>query len=91
MPNTNCKHLEINADVQIARLTDSKGVLTGFSANITVTCSCGEKFVWIGPCGMSPHKPMISMDGFQLRAPLEPQVGGQYLEDILLAPLPGEA
>jgi hypothetical protein len=48
--------------------------VVGFSASVFVRCTdCDERFRWIGvPAGLSPHRPMCSVDETELRAPLRP-------------------
>lgn len=66
-----CNHADFEADVIVNRMMDTGG----FSADIKVKCAhCGEKFCFIGaPAGMSFARPMVSVDGTELRAPIEPQ------------------
>lgn len=62
---------EFGVTVAIARMED-----TGrFSADIRVQCArCGEPFRFLGVSpGVSWRRPMVSADGLELRAPIEPQ------------------
>jgi hypothetical protein len=65
-----CKHEDFEASVAVNRLKDSGT----FSADVTIKCrQCGLPFSFIGPeMGLSPERPMISVDGTELRAPIEP-------------------
>lgn len=66
-----CPHLEFRATVTVNRLED-----TGrFSADVRVEClGCGSPFRWMGvPAGLSPYEPRVSIDGLELRAPIEPE------------------
>jgi hypothetical protein len=65
-----CQHEEFDAFVAVNRLED-----TGtFSADITIRCrQCQMPFSFVGvERGLSSARPMISVDGTELRAPIEP-------------------
>lgn len=66
-----CPHLKFEANVNVGRFED-----TGrFMADITVRCaSCGEKFRFLGPtAGINWERPSVSIDGLEMRAPIEPE------------------
>jgi hypothetical protein len=66
-----CEHKDFNARVSVNRLED-----TGrFSADIRIQCAaCKEPFRFLGvEAGSSPFEPKVSIDGLELRAPIEPQ------------------
>jgi hypothetical protein len=66
-----CKHEVFLARVEVNRLVD-----TGcFSADVTIMCKvCKEPFRFLGvPAGSSYEWPMVSVNGLELRAPIEPQ------------------
>lgn len=69
-----CDHKNFNAKVNVTRLTDHSGKVTGYTTDITVHCAdCFKPFEWIGvPGGYSPLQPMVSADGLELRAPIKP-------------------
>ncbi|MAZ85800.1 MAG: hypothetical protein CML31_05255 [Rhizobiales bacterium] len=72
---TKCKHEEFMASVSVARLTDEKaGPVTGYTASVKVHCAqCGVEFRFIGvPAGNHYAEPRVSVDGTELRAPIEP-------------------
>ena len=71
---TDCLHETFDSFVGIHRLTDAKGLLTDFSADVRVIChECGQKFVWLGvPVGVSLDGPTVSFDGNELRCPIAP-------------------
>lgn len=72
---TPCEHEDFAAVVEINRITgDDGGPVIGYSADIKVNClHCGEPFQWMGlEAGMQPHRPMCSVDGTLLVAPLRP-------------------
>lgn len=68
-----CEHASFEATVEVNRLLND-GEVVAFSADVRVSCAdCDEPFVWSGlPVGLSPLRPMVSMDGRELRAPLRP-------------------
>lgn len=66
-----CEHKVFGAYVAVNRLLD-----TGrFAADIRIECSeCHEPFRFLGlGAGLSPYEPTVSIDGLELRAPIEPQ------------------
>jgi len=67
-----CNHPEFQAAVAVARLED----IQGYMADITINClSCGMPFKFVGlPSGLHFKKPMVSVTGMELRAPIEPVV-----------------
>jgi hypothetical protein len=70
-PHKMCQHEEFKARVAVNRMID-----TGrFMADITVECAqCGEPFRFVGvAAGLNHEKPLASIDGLELRAPIEPQ------------------
>jgi hypothetical protein len=75
-----CDHKNFLAAVDVCRLTadtDSNNVV-GFAVDVKINCAeCGMPFEFIGlPVGISAmnSKPMISMDGKELRAPIKPSI-----------------
>lgn len=69
-----CDHKNFKAQVDVTRLTDDSGKVTGYTSDITVHCAdCFKPFRWVGvPMGYSPNSPMVSIDGTELRAPITP-------------------
>lgn len=70
-----CKHQNLIGNIQVARLTEvDDGPVTGYDVSAKVECSdCGMPFQWIGlERGSSFAKPMTSVDGLELRAPITP-------------------
>ena len=65
-----CDHPDFEAVVGVARIVD-KG---RFVAEVQVRCkSCGVRFRWLGlEMGLHPTEPRVSVDHFELRAPIEP-------------------
>ncbi len=66
-----CTHPEFAANVVVNRFED-----TGrFNAEVRVSCiACGESFRFLGvPAGLLTDRPAVSVDGLELRAPIEPE------------------
>jgi hypothetical protein len=66
-----CQHKNFIAEVAVNRFQD-----TGrFAADVRVRCKdCGEPFRFLGvEPGISHRKPGVSIDGLELRAPIEPE------------------
>ena len=71
----NCEHKEFRANCDIGRLSEGEGgPITGYTISVNVKCvECGLPFRFIGlNAGSSPIEPRVSVDGTELRAPLEP-------------------
>jgi hypothetical protein len=82
----NCEHDRFKSLVRVSRLTDTEGgSVTGYIADICIEClECGLPFRFLGSqYGSSPHQPMLSADGLELRAPIEPA----HVTEILGRPL----
>jgi hypothetical protein len=74
-PDLACEHEDFEAVVEVNRVTKVEGgPVTGYSADIRVRClNCGEPFRWTGlRAGLSPARPMCSIDETVLVAPLRP-------------------
>jgi hypothetical protein len=69
-----CTHEKLEANANCYRLTNKQGEVTNYMTDFTVHCAiCGTKFRFIGaPMGVSSSQPMVSADGTELRAPMEP-------------------
>lgn len=70
-----CDHPEFVAHVAVGRLSDDDGgPIAGYSAAVKVECAkCGLKFRFIGlAAGNHYAEPRVSVDGLELRAPIEP-------------------
>jgi hypothetical protein len=65
-----CDHPNFEANVTVVRLED----VGRFTADVHVRCAeCGVRFRWLGLKGGShPSEPRVSVDEFELRAPIEP-------------------
>lgn len=72
---TECPHLNFFTNVRVGRLSeDDGGPITGYCAEIQIKCTdCGLPFRFIGvPAGNHYGEPRVSIDGQELRAPIEP-------------------
>ena len=70
-----CQHEVFECACDIQRLTATEGgPVTHYSAEIKIRCvQCETLFEFVGlPLGTSPYRPTVSMDGFELRAPITP-------------------
>lgn len=67
-----CEHEDFSAHVAVTRIEDRPNC---YQADVRIECSqCGEKFRFLGlRHGLSFTQPMLSADGLELRAPIEPQ------------------
>lgn len=67
-----CQHEEFRAIVGVHRILDAGK----FMADIRITCvECDEPFRFVGaPAGVNYDQPMVSIDGLELRAPIEPEL-----------------
>lgn len=76
-----CQHQDFHCDAKIGRLMhDEGGPVTGYVADIKVHCvSCGMQFRFIGlPAGAHHSEPRVSIDGTELRAPMEPATHAKF-------------
>lgn len=75
-PDRACPHENFAAAVEVNRITasDADPTVIGYTADITVSCDdCGEPFRWTGlQAGVSPGRPMCSVDETVMSAPLRP-------------------
>ncbi len=73
-PDRACPHEHFGANVEVNRLTNADGEVTGYATDSRVWCAdCTEPFRWIGlRAGMTPRQPMCSVDETELRAPIRP-------------------
>lgn len=77
-----CQHENFIAGVQVARLFhDDGGPVTGYTAEVTIRCrGCGLPFRFIGlAAGNHYAEPRVSVDGLELRAPLEPATHEKFI------------
>lgn len=76
-----CSHLNFKASVNVGRLShDEGGPITGYTADVRVNCAeCGLAFRFIGlAAGNHYAEPRVSMDGTELRAPIEPALHDKF-------------
>jgi hypothetical protein len=83
-----CEHPTFEAHVRVNRIED-KG---SFAADVQVRCSvCRVRFRFLGlDRGLHPGEPRVSVDEFELRAPIEPDA---HLTSLMAGPdtgFPGE-
>jgi hypothetical protein len=66
-----CTHPDFEAHISVNRFEDSGR----FNVEVRVLCrACREPFRFLGlDAGLSWEQPRVSVDGLELRAPLEPQ------------------
>jgi hypothetical protein len=69
-----CPHEIFDITAVVNRVTSRKdGPVIYYSADIRVSCVCGELFEWVGVrAGLSPSHPCVSVDSIELRAPIRP-------------------
>lgn len=70
-----CQHENFRASVNVSRLTREEGApVTGYAADVTIACAgCGLPFRFVGLAAGNHHaEPRVSVDGTELRAPIEP-------------------
>ena len=79
--SVDCLHESFEAQVNIGRLSEVEGgPITGYKADITCKCvQCGVKMRFLGvPAGSDPDAPRVSIDGCELRAPMEPALHDKF-------------
>ncbi len=77
-----CAHEYFKASVRVGRLSqEESGPITGYTADVKVMCAeCGLPFRFVGvAAGSSFAEPRVSIDGTELRAPLEPATHQKFL------------
>jgi hypothetical protein len=77
-----CAHESFQATTSVGRLSRVEGgPVTGYTADIAIKCSeCGLPFRFIGIAAGNHHaEPRVSIDGTELRAPLEPATHEKFL------------
>lgn len=70
-----CEHQKFECQANIGRLSHEEGgPIIGYTAGITVKCAeCGLPFRFLGlAAGNHYFEPRVSIDGTELRAPIEP-------------------
>lgn len=76
-----CAHLAFSCQAKINRLSHKEGgPITGYSADISIVCAdCGIPFRFLGlNAGNSHIEPRVSVDGTELRAPIEPALHARF-------------
>lgn len=70
-----CEHQQFVAKCDVGRLSEKEGgPITGYTIGVTVQCAdCKLPFRFIGlAAGNHYAEPRVSVDGTELRAPIEP-------------------
>ncbi|WDI31569.1 hypothetical protein PUV54_16580 [Hyphococcus flavus] len=70
-----CEHKNFHCAAHIGRLSDEEGgPITGYVADLKIECAdCGLPFRFVGLNAGNHHsEPRVSIDGIELRAPIEP-------------------
>lgn len=72
MDPKDCIHEDFLATVNVGRILD----VGKFVADIAISCKvCGEPFRFVGvAAGLSYDRPLVSIDGLELHAPIEPEI-----------------
>ena len=71
-----CEHKNFHCHAAVARISDVEGgPITQYCATIEIHCvDCKKPFEFVGlPCGLTPYRPTVGIDGLELRAPIVPQ------------------
>lgn len=74
-PDRACEHEDFEVVAVVNRINHTEGgPIVAYGVDVTVSCAgCGEKFRWVGvDAGVRPDRPMVSVDEFELHAPLRP-------------------
>ena len=94
MSKAACTHNDFRASCGIARLSEIEGgPITGYSVSVTVVCTeCGLPFRFIGVnAGNHFSEPRVSVDGTELRAPIEPAEHEKFSARASYTPKPKAA
>lgn len=88
-----CEHKNFRCAANIGRLShDEGGPITGYVADVKIECAdCGLPFRFIGlNAGNHYAEPRVSIDGTELRAPIEPATHTKFqpLARFTLPPRP---
>jgi hypothetical protein len=70
-----CEHEDFEVYAVVNRISkDEGGPISHYNAEIKVRCRhCETLFEFVGlPLGVSPYRPTVSMDGFEMRVPITP-------------------
>ena len=89
-----CEHNNFQCNCEVARLSHTEGgPIMDYTSTISISCAdCGMKFRFIGlPAGSHYTKPTVSVDGIELRAPMEPATHERFLtRSSYTFPVPGK-
>jgi hypothetical protein len=76
-----CPHMNFQGDLDVFRLSDTEdGPITGFTASVRIKCvECGLAFRFPGiAAGSHFAEPRVSIDGEELRLPIEPATHAKF-------------
>jgi hypothetical protein len=81
-----CDHQSFAAYVGVNRLEDKRE----FVADVRIRCQdCDLPFRFLGtPPGVSLRRPTVSVDGLELRVPIEPETRKRMATSLLVEPSP---
>lgn len=88
----NCLHEHFAVNARIGRLSQVEGgPINGYVADVQVKCAqCGLPFRFIGlAAGNHFAEPRVSLDGLELRAPIEPATHEKFAPRASYAFPPG--
>lgn len=81
-----CEHVDFVASVRVIRLSDKDGgAISGYTSEISIECAgCNLPLRFLGlKFGSHPTEPRLSINGTELRAPMElaivPEIAGSPL------------
>lgn len=81
-PESKCQHENFESLCDVGRLSEEVGgPITGYTIGVRIKCQdCGLPFRFIG-VGAGSHyaEPRVSIDGCELRAPIEPAEHEKFL------------
>lgn len=81
-----CEHMNFRSEARVGRLSEREGgPISAYTVDVRICCvDCGLPFRFVGlPAGHHYAEPRVSVDGLELRAPLEPA----YVTEICGMPL----
>lgn len=86
-----CEHKVFRCAANIGRLShDEGGPITGYVADVKIECAeCGLPFRFVGLHAGNHHsEPRVSIDGTELRAPIEPALHQRFFPRAGYTPPP---
>lgn len=83
-----CEHTSFQVTGCVGRLSEKAGgPVVAYTLDVTVECAnCRLPFRFIGgKPGSSPHEPRVSVDGLEMRVPIEPAIVDEIFGRPLVA------